>query len=120
MRYLSEETKERIVHFIDSYYADNGYTPTIAEIAAGIRMSDATVHKYLHRMNDAGELSFDGRISSRIALQRYRKIAPHRSVVISPAVHRFMQNSSTVRESFCLTGLQEAVSILSCVQMDTL
>ena len=61
MRYLSEETKERIVHFVDSYYADNGYTPTIAEIAAGIRMSDATVHKYLHRMNDAGELSFDGR-----------------------------------------------------------
>lgn len=69
VRYLSEETKERIVHYVDTYYADNGYTPTIAEIAAGIRMSDATVHKYLHRMNDAGELSFDGRhiITHRIA-----------------------------------------------------
>ena len=69
MRYLSEVTKERIVHYVDTYYADNGYTPTITEIAAGIHMSDATVHKYLHRMNDAGELSFDGRhiITHRIA-----------------------------------------------------
>lgn len=69
MRYLSEDTKAKIIDFVDGYYADNGYTPTIAEIATGIRMSDGTVHKYLHRMDEAGELSFDGRhiVTHRIA-----------------------------------------------------
>ena len=69
MRYLSEDTKAKIIDFVDGYYADNGYTPTIAEIAAGIHMSDGTVHKYLHRMNESGDLSFDGRhiVTHRIA-----------------------------------------------------
>ena len=32
MRYLSEETMQRIIVFVDEYYNENSYSPTIAEI----------------------------------------------------------------------------------------
>lgn len=61
MRYLSEQTKTRIINFVDGYYADNRYTPTISTIAKSLYISDSVVHKYLHRMTESGELSYDGR-----------------------------------------------------------
>lgn len=61
MRHLSEETKRKIISFVDSYYACNGYTPTISSIAKNLRASTSVVHKYLHRMTETGELSYDGR-----------------------------------------------------------
>ena len=77
MRYLSEETKERIIDFVDGYYADNGYTPTISTIAKSLRMSDGVVHKYLHRMAESGALSYDGRhiFTPRIEAIQFRKSA---------------------------------------------
>lgn len=61
MRRLSEETKTRIIYFVDEYYANNGYTPTIATISKGLHISEGVVHKYLHRMTEANELAYDGR-----------------------------------------------------------
>lgn len=75
MRYLSAETKARIINFVDSYYANNGYTPTISTIAKNLRISDGVVHKYLHRMTESEELSYDGRhiITPRIDTVQSRK-----------------------------------------------
>lgn len=77
MRYLSAETKARIINFVDSYYANNGYTPTISTIAKNLCISDGVVHKYLHRMTESGELSYDGRhiITPRIdAVQSQKSV----------------------------------------------
>lgn len=61
MRYLSVDTMNQIISYVDGYYKSNGYTPTIAEISSGLSLAAGTVHKYLHRMNESGQLSFDGR-----------------------------------------------------------
>ena len=46
---------------MDNYYYENRYTPTISTIAKSLHLSDSVVHKYLHRMTESGELSYDGR-----------------------------------------------------------
>lgn len=61
MRYLSEETMQRIVSFVDEYYNENSYSPTIAEISKSLSLAVGTVHKYLHRMTETDKLCFDGR-----------------------------------------------------------
>lgn len=75
MRRLSEETKKKIINFVDSYYAYNGYTPTISSIAKNLCISNGVVHKYLHRMTETGELSYDGRhiLTPRIEAVQSRK-----------------------------------------------
>lgn len=61
MRYLSADTMNRIVAYTDKYFSENGYTPTISELSSALSLAAGTVHKYLHRMNESGQLSFDGR-----------------------------------------------------------
>ena len=61
MRYLSEETMQRIIVFVDEYYNENSYSPTIAEISRSLSLAVGTVHKYLHRMTEMHKLYFDGR-----------------------------------------------------------
>ena len=61
MRYLSEETMQRIIAFVDEYYNENSYSPTIAEISRRLSFAVGTVHKYLHRMTEMDKLYFDGR-----------------------------------------------------------
>lgn len=61
MRYLSEETMQRIIAFVDEYYSENSYSPTIAEISRSLSLAVGTVHKYLHRMTKMDKLFFDGR-----------------------------------------------------------
>ncbi len=75
MRSLSENTKVRIVDFVDNYYFLHGFTPTISQIAKGIHVSDSTVHKYLHRMTEQDLLSYDGRhvITPNIKLKQNSK-----------------------------------------------
>lgn len=75
MRRLNEETKRKIIDFVDRYYAYNGYTPTISSIAKNLCISNGVVHKYLHRMTETGELSYDGRhiLTPRIESVQSRK-----------------------------------------------
>jgi len=61
MRYLSKETMQKILFFVDTYYKNNGYSPTIAEIARRTGLAVGTVHKYLHRMNEIDMISLEGR-----------------------------------------------------------
>ena len=72
MRYLSEETMQNVIAFVDRYHEKNGYTPTIAEIALGLSLAVGTVHKYLHRMAERGMIELDGRhvITPNIARRR--------------------------------------------------
>lgn len=61
MRYLSKETMQRIIAFVDKYYNENSYSPTIAEISQNLSLAVGTIHKYLHRMTEMDKLYFDGR-----------------------------------------------------------
>ena len=61
MRYLSEETMQRIIAFVDEYYNENSYSPTIAKISRSLSLAVGTIHKYLHRMTEMDKLYFDGR-----------------------------------------------------------
>ena len=61
MRYLSKETMQKILSFVDTYYKNNGYSPTIVEIARRTGLAVGTVHKYLHRMNEIDMVSLEGR-----------------------------------------------------------
>lgn len=61
MRYLSKETMQKIIFFVDVYYKNNGYSPTIAEIARSTYLAVGTVHKYLHRMNEIDMIALEGR-----------------------------------------------------------
>ena len=80
MRHLSEETKKKIINFVDSYYAYNGYPPTISSIAKNLCISNGVVHKYLHRMTETGELSYDGR---HILTPRIEEVQSRKCVDIS-------------------------------------
>lgn len=61
MRYLSDETMRRLIAFVDEYYNENSYSPTIVVISRNLSLAVGTVHKYLHRMNEMNILRFDGR-----------------------------------------------------------
>lgn len=61
MRCLNDETMLRIISFVDEYYKENSYSPTIAKIAKSLSLAAGTVHKYLHRMTEMNKLRFDGR-----------------------------------------------------------
>ena len=76
MRYLSEETMQNVIAFVDRYHEKNGYTPTIAEIAGGLSLAVGTVHKYLHRMAENGMLELSGRhvVTPTIAARQGRSV----------------------------------------------
>ena len=61
MRYLSRETMNAVIAFVDRYHEENGYTPTISEIASELSLAVGTVHKYLHRMAESGMIELNGR-----------------------------------------------------------
>ena len=74
MRYLSTETMNAVIAFVDRYHEKNGYTPTIAEIASGLSLAVGTVHKYLHRMAESGMIELNGRhvVTPALASRRGR------------------------------------------------
>ncbi|HNW36677.1 MAG TPA: transcriptional repressor LexA [Candidatus Ozemobacteraceae bacterium] len=46
-----------VLKFVRSFFADNGYAPTIAEICTGLHLSSpATVHKHLHILVEKGHI----------------------------------------------------------------
>jgi repressor LexA len=50
--------QKAVLAFIRSFFARWGYAPTIAEIAAGVRLSStATVHKHVQALVDKGHLA---------------------------------------------------------------
>ena len=77
MRYLSRETMNAVIAFVDRYHEENGYTPTISEIASGLSLAVGTVHKYLHRMAESGMIELNGRhIETPTVASRRGRSAP--------------------------------------------
>ena len=76
MRYLSEETMNALIAFVDDYHEKRGYTPTISEIAGALSLAVGTVHKYLHRMADAGRIELAGRhiVTPKVAARQKRSV----------------------------------------------
>ena len=55
------EKKRIIKEFVEKFFSDNGYSPTVREIEKGVGITRATVQRYLEDMRDSGELSYTGR-----------------------------------------------------------
>lgn len=54
MRTKDEEKMNKIIKFIDDYYFENNYTPTISEISDAMEMSKGNVHAYITEMSERG------------------------------------------------------------------
>lgn len=74
MRSKSNETKQKITDYIDSFYFERGMAPTIREIEAGTGVPRPTVQRYLAAMRDSGEIEYNGG-RRRIETERTQKIA---------------------------------------------
>ena len=67
MRHKNESLKLRIKEYIEDRYKTYGRTPTTREIAAKMRISPSTSHRYLRSMHDDGMITYaDGVISTRL------------------------------------------------------
>ncbi len=53
--------KTAIKEFVEKFFSENGYSPTVREIEKGVGITRATVQRYLEDMRDNGELSYAGR-----------------------------------------------------------
>lgn len=60
MRYKSDDKKEKIKSYIEAYYEENGYSPTVREIETGTGISKTTVQRYLSVMGECGSIEYSG------------------------------------------------------------
>lgn len=61
MRYRRGELEKRIKEFAENFYSEKNRSPSMSEIAKAMNISKDTVHRYVHMMNDKGEIKYDGR-----------------------------------------------------------
>lgn len=61
MRSKSPQRMDEIGAFVDRYYRENRFSPTLSEIARAVSISKATAYRYLVAMNENGMLSYDGK-----------------------------------------------------------
>ena len=54
-----------IKEYAESYYLENGVSPSVREIAAGLGIGKSTVQRYLERLRDCGEIEYSGERSIR-------------------------------------------------------
>lgn len=50
-----------IKQFAEEYYINNGYSPSIREIADALGCGKSTVQRYLERLRDSGAIDYNGR-----------------------------------------------------------
>ena len=60
MRSKNESKFAEIIKFVDTYYEDNGRSPSTREIASEVGMSYPMVSRYLSDLRDRGEIEYDG------------------------------------------------------------
>lgn len=108
MRCLNDETMLRIISFVDEYYKENSYSPTIAKIAKSLSLATGTVHKYLHRMTEMNKLRFDGRhiITPYISELQEQFHSPIKNNVLTeaPRYHREQYTESIPIPMYSLDG----------------
>lgn len=60
---MRKNRDDEILHFIESYWKDNGYAPAVRDICAAIGFkSPATAAQYLRRMREQGLVEYEDRI----------------------------------------------------------
>lgn len=55
------QKKIAIKEFVEKFFSENGYSPTVREIEKGVGITRATVQRYLEDMREDGELNYSGR-----------------------------------------------------------
>lgn len=58
---VNTELLQQIKSFAEQYYLTFGKSPTVREIAAEVGVGKSTVQRYLERLNDLGEIEYNGR-----------------------------------------------------------
>ena len=61
MAVLNEDTKDRIINYVNDFYRCEHHTPSVREIAAVLGVGKSTIHNYLKYMNESGEVQYDGK-----------------------------------------------------------
>ena len=63
MRSKSPELKAKIYDFVNSWRRDNGWSPSMTEIADGVGISRNTAYRYIIEMTEDGSgLTYDGKV----------------------------------------------------------
>jgi len=75
MRRMSIETMENIISYVDQYFCDKHTTPSVNEIALGVRIPKTTAFRYLVEMDERGMIEYDGK-SRTIRTPMINKFAP--------------------------------------------
>lgn len=104
MRRYDESKKLEILSFIDHFFSRNNTVPSVRDISSGTGIAVTTVHRYLNRMRDAGELEYNGRKSintRRISLEN-----EHNSIAVLGFVS-------------CGPGEEEQETIIEYIRMPT-
>ena len=60
MRQKNQDTFAAIETYINEFVSENGYCPTVREIAAGIGVPKATTHRYMKQMREEGTIDYSG------------------------------------------------------------
>ena len=62
---INNELMQDIKSFAESYYLENGISPSVREIAYELGVGKSTVQRYLERLRDSGEIEYCGERSIR-------------------------------------------------------
>lgn len=60
---VNQNLLQRIKAYAEEYYFSNGISPTVREIADELGVGKSTVQRYLQRLNDCGEIEYNGKRS---------------------------------------------------------
>lgn len=71
MRTKSNEKKNIIISFIEDYFEEYGYSPTVREIENKTGISKSTVQRYLVEMDRENMLSYEGRSISTAKTKKH-------------------------------------------------
>ena len=58
MRRKSQDTLEKIMKFVNRYFQENHFSPTIDAVSEGVGVPRSTVHRYLVELSEKGELDY--------------------------------------------------------------
>ena len=117
MRQKITERREIIRNFVQQYYIDHDTIPSEREISEGTGISNASVHRILVELREAGKLSYDGRRSARTEeMERVsnRNVVPVLGyVACGPGQAEEQQFMEFIHMSESLTGKGEFFALIA-------
>lgn len=74
---IKQEQLDEVLHFIEQFYDDNGYPPSVREICAGMGFkSTATAYNYIDRLRNMGMLQKTDNKKRAVSIQNNLKKIP--------------------------------------------